>query len=129
MYIEQPKLFEILVPCQWNDGKPVRTRHHKEWDKKVRKIANGMTILRPVKGQWNFEGRLYSERMIPVRVMCTDRQIGTIATMTILHYEQEAVMYYPVAEWVLIRGATNEERGKFKRPKETFLGEMKNAFS
>ena len=26
------ELWEVLVPCKSNAGKPFRTRHHREWD-------------------------------------------------------------------------------------------------
>lgn len=39
------KLFEILVPTKFNSGRPVRTKHHKEWDKFVHKLAGGLTLL------------------------------------------------------------------------------------
>lgn len=44
-----------MVPCNFNDGTPVRTRHHREWDRQVRKISGGLTILPPSKGQWQNE--------------------------------------------------------------------------
>lgn len=97
-------LWEVLVPTCWNDKKPIRTRHHKEWDKRVRKLANGLTILHPAKGHWiNPEGVLHEERMIPVRVWCTKDQIEKIMDMTAQHYKQEAVMAYCVASDVMIK--------------------------
>jgi len=110
---DQKRLYEILVPCQWNDGKPVRTRHHREWDKRVRKISGGLTILRPGKGQWIHEDALYEDRVIPVRIYCTQRQMDEITQITIMHYEQKAVMYYPLAEGCLIHYATPEQESKF----------------
>lgn len=94
------KLFEILVPTRYNTGKPVRTKHHKEWDKVVRKVAGGLTILTPVKGQWKYNNDVYAERMIPVRIACTDGQIKKIAEFSIGHYKQEAVMYYALSNQV-----------------------------
>lgn len=96
------KLFEILVPCQYNTGKPVRTRHHKEWDKAVRKISGGLTILKPAKGQWlSKDGTLFDERMIPVRIVCTDKQMARIMKFTICHYRQLAVLAYEISNNVL----------------------------
>lgn len=97
-------LWEILVPTSYNDGKPVRTRHHKEWDKRVRKISGGLTILSPVKGQWicRDSNMLYSERMIPVRIYCTEKQIHNIAKFTINHYRQIAVMAYSISDKVFL---------------------------
>ena len=73
-------LWEILVPTvRRKDGKPIRTRYHRVWDGKVRAIAGGLTILQPAKGQWvSPSGELFSERMIPVRVACSEEQIDKI---------------------------------------------------
>lgn len=92
------QLWEILVPCVRNDGRPVTTKHHKEWDRKVRKISAGLTVLSPAKGQWvDDHGSLYEERVIPVRIACHEAQIEQIVSITIQHYEQEAVMVYLVS--------------------------------
>lgn len=69
------ELWEIMVPCQYNDGTPVRTRHHKAWDEKVMRVAGGLTVLKPGHGTWVNEGTVYQERMIPVRIMCTEQQM------------------------------------------------------
>lgn len=66
-------MWEILVPTVRNNGKPYRLRYHRIWDKRVREISGGLTIMSPVKGQWvNPDGVLFSERMIPVRIMADD---------------------------------------------------------
>jgi hypothetical protein len=97
-------IYEILVPTIMNDGKPIRVRYHRVWDEKVRKITGGLTIVPPVKGQWvNPEGELFSERMIPVRVACTEEQIEEIADMTAAYYKQEAIMYYLISNQVKIK--------------------------
>ena len=98
-------LWEILVPTvRRKDGKPIRTRYHRVWDGKVRAIAGGLTILQPAKGQWvSPNGELFSERMIPVRVACSEEQIDKIADMTAVYYDQLAVMYYRVADKVTVK--------------------------
>lgn len=97
-------LYEILVPCVRNNGRPIRTRCHKVWDAKVREITGGLTILTPAKGQWvSPDGLLFAERMIPVRIMCNPDQIHQIVEMTAKFYEQEAVMYYMLSNDVCIR--------------------------
>ena len=99
-------LFEILVPTIYGDTlKPISTKHHKEWDKRVRAITGGLTILSPAKGQWMNEGVLYGERVIPVRIMCSEKQISLIVGMTIQHYRQKAVMFYKITDDVEIRFA------------------------
>lgn len=96
-------MWEILVPTVRNCGKPFRTRYHRVWDKKVREISGGLTIMSPVKGQWvNPDGVLFAERMIPVRIMCDDEKIKKIIDMTIKYYNQEAVLAYKVASDVML---------------------------
>lgn len=97
-------LYEILVPTQTNEGKPLRTRFHKVWDAKVRAITGGLTIIPPVKGQWvSSEGQLFAERMIPVRIACTTPQINKIADMTAKYYAQKAILFYLVSTNVTIK--------------------------
>lgn len=97
-------LYEILVPCQRNNGKPFRTRHHKEWDKRVYTITGGLTIMVPTKGKWvSPSGTLFSERMIPVRISCTRKQVEKIIEMTITHYDQEAVLAYKISDEVILK--------------------------
>lgn len=96
-------LWEILVPTIKND-KPIRTRYHRVWDQKVREISSGLTILQPAKGHWvSPSGELFVERMIPVRIYCTEVEIEKIADMTAKYYNQEAVMYYSVSTKVMIK--------------------------
>lgn len=102
-------LYEILVPTVRNGpsgggGTPIRTQFHRLWDAKVRAITGGLTIMTPAKGQWIApDGKLFSERMIPVRIMATPQQITQIADMTAAYYEQQAVMYYRISDEVVVR--------------------------
>lgn len=99
-------LWEILVPCvhgeaepRTSNGNPVKVRHHKVWDAKVREICGGLTIMKPARGEWVSEDdQLYQERMIPVRIMASENEVKKIAEFTIKHYNQLAVMYYKVTE-------------------------------
>jgi len=102
-------LWEVLVPTLMRE-KPVRLRHHKEWDKFVRKITGGLTILHPAKGQWiNPEtSELMCERVIPVRIACTRKQLDKIIDFTIEHYDQIAVMAYLVSTEVVIKRRKEE---------------------
>jgi hypothetical protein len=95
-------LFEILVPTIRSNGKPIRTRCHKAWDSKVRDIAGGLTIMSPVKGEWVYEGDVYRERVIPVRIMCNSEQISQIVKFSLSHYDQLAIMYYEITNNVII---------------------------
>lgn len=98
------ELYEILVPTVSNEGKPFRLRYHRVWDAKVREISGGLTILPVSKGQWiSPTGDLFLERMIPVRIACSEEEIERIADMTAKYYSQKAVMYYLVSEKVTIK--------------------------
>ena len=100
---DEGKLWEILVPTEM-DSKPIRTRYHRVWDTKVREMAGGLTVLRPAIGYWDSpEGELFKERMIPVRIKCTEEEIEHIADWTASYYKQEAVMYTLVSEKCVIK--------------------------
>jgi hypothetical protein len=101
------ELWEVLVPAVRNDGRPFRLRHHRVWDAQVRAIAGGLTVLRPVLGEWaSPTGGLFRERMIPVRVACTAAPMDRIAELVARHYDQHAVMFYRVSDLVVIRQFT-----------------------
>jgi hypothetical protein len=111
------ELWEILVPTIKN-GKPIRTRYHRVWDKYVRSVSGGLTILTPAKGQWihHSTGDLHEERMIPVRVACTQEQIEKIIEFTLDYYNQITVMAYRVSDTVLFRSSADYGRlSKSKR--------------
>lgn len=92
------KLYEILVPTIYGDTmKPIRTKHHKKWDARVKKLSGGLTILSPGKGVWVHGGIDYIERVIPVRIMCEEDVMKKIVDITLQHYRQKAVMYYVLA--------------------------------
>jgi len=92
-------LWEILVPTVRPNGAPIRLRFHRVWDQKVREISGGLTILQPARGQWvSPSGELHAERMIPVRIACTEQEMQAIAKMTLDYYEQQAVFYYKVSD-------------------------------
>lgn len=92
------KLYEILVPTVYGDTlKPIKTRHHKVWDQRVKKLSGGLTILTPGKGIWVHEGKDYVEKVIPVRIMCDDKTMGKIVDITLQHYHQISVMYYVIS--------------------------------
>lgn len=97
-------LWEVLVPTISNEGKPYRTRYHKVWDSKVRALANGLTIFKPAKGNWlSPSGELYSERMIPVRILCTEAEINKIIDFTMNYYNQLAVLAYVVSDRYILK--------------------------
>ncbi len=97
-------MWEILVPTvRPNSGgkKFFTTRFHRTWDARVRAITGGLTIMGPVRGQWvSFDGTLFKERMIPVRILCSEEELGVIMQMTCNQYKQEAVLAYKVSDAV-----------------------------
>ncbi|HII15094.1 MAG TPA: hypothetical protein HA362_02170 [Nanoarchaeota archaeon] len=96
-------LWEILVPKYSNQGRQYPLKHHHLWDEKVREIAGGITILKSAKGQWvNTKGKLFAEKMIPVRVYCSKKEIGKIIRLTLEHYNQEAAMAYELSSNVKV---------------------------
>jgi hypothetical protein len=104
------RLYEILVPTIYGDtNKPISTKHHKEWDKVIRRISGGFTLLTPVKGQWVHEHNVYEERVIPVRIMCNEKDIAKIIEFTLSHYRQKAVMWYVLSNECRITYAKGEE--------------------
>lgn len=110
--VEQDKssLWEILVPtmhpetAEFPKERPIRKRFHQVWDEYVRAISGGLTIMSPSKGQWvSPHGRLFVERMIPVRILATRAQIETIIDHTMRYYNQEAVLCYRVSDDVILK--------------------------
>jgi len=98
------ELWEILVPTKYGDTiKPIRTAHHKNWDKFVRKLTGGLTILSPAKGSWVFNNTLFEERVIPVKISCTRKQLNSIVDFTLRHYRQKAVMAYKISNEVILK--------------------------
>lgn len=108
------EVWEILVPANWNDGTPVKVRHHRVWDAFVQHQSGGLTILRPAKGMWRAkDGTKYHDRMIPVRFIARNRRmVNEIMKFTAEHYDQHEVMCYRVATEVIV--ATREELGVTK---------------
>jgi len=100
------QLWEVLVPTMFNDGRPVKVAYHREWDKKVMEISGGLTIMKPSYGKWaSTKGIEYAERMIPVRIVCTEEQAEEIVQMTMDHYEQLAIMAFRVSNSVIYEKA------------------------
>jgi hypothetical protein len=96
-------LWEILVPANSNQGQPFSLDHHKVWDQEAKRISQGLTILKTSKGEWtNQEGKTFQDRMIPVRVYCTEKQINELILYTLRHYQQEAVMAYEISKKVKV---------------------------
>lgn len=98
-------LYEILVPTKFGFPDPTRaikTRHHKQWDKVVRSISGGLTLMTPSKGQYLHGKELMEEKVIPVRIACEEKDMRKIVQFTLAHYRQKAVMYYELSNKVYI---------------------------
>lgn len=92
------------MPTVNNNGRPFRTRYHRVWDAKVRKLSWGLTILTPVRGQWvSPDGDLFTERMIPVRIMCFRQDINKIVDFTMEYYDQDAVLAYMISSDCILK--------------------------
>jgi hypothetical protein len=60
------ELWEILVPCNTNDGEKISVGYHRMWDVLVQKISGGLTILKSATGVWeDANGMVFREKMIP----------------------------------------------------------------
>jgi hypothetical protein len=103
--VSTTKLWEILVPTiRRVGGKPYTTRYHRVWDKKVRAISNGLTILAPSKGQWiSPDGELFIERMIPVRFIASREDAGKVIDITMVYYDQLAILCYLISDEVILK--------------------------
>lgn len=97
-------LYEILVPECWNTGFKIAVEFHQQWDARVRSISGGLTILRPFKGQWEFDNKLFAEHVIPCRVLATREEMDTIMDITMEHYhDQHCVLAYRLSSEVIMR--------------------------
>lgn len=99
---EKDKMWEILVPASSKELE-FSYEHHKKWDEYVKSLAGGLTILKTAKGEWiNVDGKLFVDRVIPVRIKCKKSHIKKIIKFTIEHYNQEAILAYKVSDKVLL---------------------------
>jgi hypothetical protein len=101
--VDKLSLWEILVPTRVkNKGVPIE--FHYAWDEQVKAITGGLTVYRAAVGQWvSPGGKTVKERMIPVRIACSEDDINKIADITAKHYKQDAVMFYLVSEKAFIK--------------------------
>ncbi len=97
------KMWEIFVPASSNDQE-FTYDHHKKWDDYVKSLAGGLTIMKTAKGEWidSSTDKVYKDRIIPVRIKCSKKNIKKIIEFTITHYNQEAVLAYKVSDKVYL---------------------------
>lgn len=99
---DKKRMWEVLVPASGKD-QDFSYEHHKMWDEYVKSLAGGLTILKTGKGEWvSPDGKLFMDRVIPVRIMCKKKHIKKIIKYTIDHYNQEAVLAYKVSNKVIL---------------------------
>jgi len=110
------ELWEILVPASNNKDLKFTFEHHKAWDAFVKKITGGVTIMKTAKGEWvSPDGKLYIDKIIPCRIICTEEQINKIVDFTLDHYKQEAVLAYRISKRVVLRYKEEKVIPKKKR--------------
>lgn len=105
-------MWEILVPTErrLHPGRYYTTRYHRVWDAKVRAITGGLTVMSPARGQWinPATGELFSERMIPVRIIATREEIDHVIDLTLKYYDQLAVLCYKISDEVILKYARDK---------------------
>ena len=98
------QLWEILVPANWNDGEKIDDEYHRSWDARVRAISEGLSIMRTVKGKWEFHGEVFDERVIPCRVLATPEEMEKVIAITLQHYyDQHCVFAYRLSTEIITR--------------------------
>ena len=95
------KLYEILVPVTRN-GKKIKKKKHRKWDRKVSEIAGGLTLFKAKKGRWLHQGTMCCEKMIRVKIAAEPFQMRRIVSITKEFYKQKAVMNCIITEKVFI---------------------------
>lgn len=103
MRIKETRIYQILVPVCDNDGKVFPMAHHWEWDSRVQEIAGGLTLMNSVRGRY-LGGSV--ERMIPVNIAATYDEMQQVTAYTLDHYQQEAVLFWLVADKAMIATKT-----------------------
>jgi hypothetical protein len=94
-------LYEILVPAYWPNGEFIPIEYHQEWDKHVRELSNGFTILRSAIGEWNDGDKIIRERMIPVRFIADKEKLEMLLKYTKSFYNQSVIMAYKISDEVI----------------------------
>ena len=103
-------MWEILVPTIHRvSQRPVRVRFHRVWDARIRAISGGLTLLKPVTGEWvSPGGELFRDRMIPVRFIGTESQARQIVDLTLDYYDELSVLCYRVSDYVILKSQDPE---------------------
>lgn len=89
------RLYEILIPVNYNDGTPIPEYLRQEWIRNATALAGGSTVLPEVQGKWYQNDFLYAEPMTPVRIALADGfSLGTLIEDAKRWFHQEVIMYY-----------------------------------
>lgn len=106
---DEDEFWEILVPASSKD-KEFTYEHHKKWDEYVKSLAGGLTVMKTAKGEWiSKDGKLFVDRMIPVKIKCSYADINKIIDFTMEHYDQEAVLAYRISSHIILRNRSDYE--------------------
>ncbi len=99
--MENKKVYEILIPVTPNENGFGDTRcdrfgmfsenHNFHFENELINLSGGLSKLTVIDGVWIDDGKTYSEKMIPYRVVCTASEISQIAEFAKKHYEQLAI--------------------------------------
>lgn len=101
---DKRNVYDILIPKTDRNGSVIDQAYHQQWDRAVRDVTGGATILDGAKGYWEDpEGNVHEEGVIPVRIACTPEQFDAILDLTIEHYDQDVIMAYRVSEHVIMK--------------------------
>jgi hypothetical protein len=99
-------LWNILIPCADNSGRKFPLFVRRMWNEQVRRMTDGMSIMQAITGEWRNpeNGRIVREKMIPVSLLMTQREIAELAQFTRTLFKQNCVMYYRVSSEVFMAG-------------------------
>lgn len=96
--MEEKKLWEMLIPEKY-----LKSKQFNLWQQLIHEISGGITILSTAKGTWiSPNGELLNDAMIPVRFIATETEAQTIAELSLVYFEQQAIMYYKISDQPLI---------------------------
>jgi hypothetical protein len=89
------KLWEILRPVRFNNGRAISSALVRRWNRHVLRLVGGLTTLPRVAGQWRdpSTGRVYREPMQPVQIASTRARAASIARYTARLFRQRSVMF------------------------------------
>lgn len=96
--MDEKKLWEMLIPENY-----LKTKQFTLWQELVHDISGGITILSTAKGTWiSPKGDLLKDAMVPIRFIATEVEAQTIAELSLVYFEQQAIMYYKISDQPVI---------------------------